>query len=81
MGSKASENLDDKPEKNELLSNLILVDKRCLEILNELEESDLQNEPLLTNPVAKTKQDALLWTIKHRMWHNGQMAMIKSHQP
>jgi len=80
MGTNPKDNLDDKPNKAEMKANLALIDNTCLKILDAMEESDLMSSPLLDNPMGKTKQDILLWTVKHRMWHNGQMALIKSHQ-
>ena len=78
MDTKPFNNMEDKPNKLALTKYLDLVDSRCLEIVSSLKDSDFKEVTALDNPVAKTKRDALLWTVKHRMWHNGQAAMIKS---
>ena len=79
MGSNALADLDTKPTASTMLDNLALLDQRSLDILDSLNVEDLDEKTLLRNPVAKTKKDALVWTFKHRMWHTGQMALIKSH--
>jgi hypothetical protein len=79
MGSDPKKDLDKKPDTQLLLANLNLLDKRGLEILSAMNESDLETGTILKNPMAVSKKDALLWHVKHRMWHLGQVTMIKSH--
>lgn len=45
-----------------------------------MKESDLEQplEPfIIEHPVAKTKQEAIDWNIKHTMWHCGQIGLLK----
>ncbi len=79
MGSNPLENLDEKPDKDELLFAMDLIDQKNLLILDELKEEELAEEPIMKNPVASTKEEALAWNFKHRMWHTGQIALINSH--
>ena len=79
MGSNALVNLTDKPDSIKLIRDLSLIDSRGLEIIDAMSVDELDEKPILENPMAKTKKDALLWAAKHRMWHNGQIALIKSH--
>lgn len=78
MNSIPGESLNEKPDPLMMRENLNVIDRRCKEILSTLNETDLNQATLLKNPVADTKRDALSWAIKHRMWHNGQIAMIAS---
>jgi len=79
MGSNPLSEIDSKDEADVMLRNLKLVDERSLEILDALEDENLEEKTLIRNPMAKIKKDALIWTFKHQMWHNGQMALIISH--
>jgi len=79
MGSSPTKSIEDKPNHQELLNHLSLVDRRSLEILDDISEDALVEAPIINNPVAKLKEDAFIWSVKHRMWHNGQIALISSH--
>ena len=63
-----------------LLSHLVLMEKKSLETIGALCESDLDTklEPAqFPHPIAKNKFGALDWNIKHTMWHCGQIGMIR----
>ena len=79
MGSDPKLDLDKKPGMSLLLANLNLLDKRGIEIVSSMDEKDLESPTILKNPMAVSKKEALLWHVKHRMWHVGQVSMIKSH--
>ena len=79
MNSNPLDHLSDKPDSEEMITNLELIDRRGIELLNSLDEKELDEATLMENPVAKTKMEALFWAFKHRMWHSGQIALIKSH--
>jgi uncharacterized damage-inducible protein DinB len=53
------------------------LNEEALNVVNMLQEDELEQSTLITNPVAKTKYESLSFAIKHQMWHNGQIAMIK----
>ena len=76
-GSNPNENWRDRPNKTELLVFLTEIDKSTRQTLEILTESQLEEETEVLNPIAKNKYDALTFTFKHQMWHNGQIAMIK----
>lgn len=76
MGSKPIDDLSKKPERDEMLNNMALVDQRTLEILENLNQEKLMEATIMDNPVANNKLEALFWSVKHRMYHNGQMAVI-----
>ncbi len=76
-GSNPLENRKNRPDKNQLLEYKSEIDLGSNRILEMLTEKTLTERTEIENPVAKTKYDALTFTFKHQMWHNGQIAMIK----
>ncbi len=69
-----------KTSSTDLIEHLTLVQKRSLEIIQSLSESDLKNElekADTPHPIAKNKYEALDWNIKHTMWHCGQLGILK----
>lgn len=68
---------DDKPSPSEILRDLSIMDNLALDVLDKVEEGQLGTPTELPNPVAKTKHEALMWSIKHQMWHGGQIATLK----
>lgn len=68
---------DDKPAPSEILRDLSVMDKLALNVLDGMEIAQLETPVELPNPVAKTKHEALMWSIKHQMWHGGQIATLK----
>lgn len=77
VGTSPTTALSDKPGTTQLKTDLQIVDSAVNNVLDNLSEQDLQNSTLLNNPVADTKYEALMWAIKHQMWHNGQIALMK----
>lgn len=75
-GSNPKESWKNRPDKKQLLEFGKEIDIAAIQILELLTEKNLK-EPTSGNPVAKIKYDALTFTFKHQMWHNGQIAMIK----
>ncbi len=69
-----------KFKSEDLLQALSIVEIASLKSIASLSDSDLSN-PLaptkVSNPVAKSKFEAITWNIQHSMWHCGQMAMLK----
>lgn len=66
------------PEK--LLQQLFLMEQKSLEIIRSLSPEDLDRalEPVASNhPIARNKFEALDWNIKHTMWHNGQLGLLR----
>ncbi|BDD05266.1 DinB family protein [Aureibacter tunicatorum] len=64
----------------ELQQHLELVQNYSLETIKNLPEEELVNplEPFVVkHPIAKTKQEAIDWNIKHTMWHCGQIGLLK----
>jgi hypothetical protein len=69
-----------KTNSTDLIKQLNLVQKKSLEIIQSLTESDLKSELEKTDtphPIAKNKYEALDWNIKHTMWHCGQLGILK----
>jgi len=66
-----------RPDKKQLLKYKEIVDQGTNKSLAQLTEQELEEKTAINNPVAKSKYDALTFTFKHQMWHNGQIAMIK----
>ncbi len=69
--------LSHKADFNQLSKTLRLVDEEIHKGLSELSDSCLEEATLVHNPIGNTKYDALMWCIKHQMWHIGQIAMIR----
>ena len=67
----------DRLDKDQLLNLKKEVDEVTNYAIDSLVEMNLKDKTEIINPVAKTKYDALTFTFKHQMWHNGQIAMIK----
>jgi len=76
-GSNPLANWNERPNKNQLLEIKKVVDMATSHALEELSEKNLTQKTEIRNPVASSKYDALTFTFKHQMWHNGQIAMIK----
>ncbi len=76
-GSNPLENWKNRPNKKQLLEYKNEIDLGTSRILKILTENNLTDQTEIGNPVAKTKYEALTFTFKHQMWHNGQIAMIK----
>lgn len=69
--------LSEKPGKDVLMQHLDIVEEFALEVLDTLAVDELSSAALYENGVAKTKYEALTFSLKHQMWHNGQIALIK----
>lgn len=76
-GSNPLEIWKNRPNKNQLLKLRNEIDLATNRTLETLTENTLAERTEIGNPVAKTKYEALTFTFKHQMWHNGQIAMIK----
>ncbi|WP_282081241.1 DinB family protein [Aquimarina algiphila] len=68
---------DERPTREIILDSLSICNKEVLRIVKNITEEEFQQQTLIPNPVAKTKYESLSFAIKHQMWHNGQIAMIK----
>ncbi|MDX2304753.1 MAG: DinB family protein [Microscillaceae bacterium] len=77
VGSQSNTHLEIKPNKERLLYDLNLINQLAIRFINDLSEENLNLKTELPNPVAETKYDSLMWTFKHQMWHNGQIALLK----
>ena len=77
MGSNPGAEMNSKPSKTKLMADLSFIDAMALDTLDKITEEDLLAPPEEKNPMAVTKYEALMWSFKHQMWHNGQIAMIK----
>jgi hypothetical protein len=63
-----------------LQKQLLLLQEKSLNTIRSLSPADLESplEPShIPHPIAKTRFEAIDWNIKHTMWHNGQIGMIK----
>ncbi len=69
--------IEERPSKNDILTLMNLLHEETLKTIEELSPVELEQQTLLPSPVAKTKYESLSFAIKHQMWHNGQIAMIK----
>ena len=76
-GSNPLEPWKERPNKEQLLGYKEEIDFCVTRILKSLSEITLSEKTEIENPVAKTKYDALTFTYKHQMWHNGQIALVK----
>ncbi|MBD3637058.1 MAG: DinB family protein [Crocinitomicaceae bacterium] len=76
-GSDPRADWKQRPGKEELMRHWNLLCNVCTEMIPLLNEPGLDSETEIKNPVAKTKYEALAFTFKHQMWHNGQIAMVK----
>ncbi len=69
--------IGERPSREEILDGLSFCNKEALKIVKDITGEELEQQTLIPNPVAKTKYESLSFAIKHQMWHNGQIAMIK----
>lgn len=69
--------IEERPSKNDILNLMKLLNEEILKTVEELNPEELEQQTLFPSPVAKTKYESLSFAIKHQMWHNGQIAMIK----
>ena len=69
--------IEERPSKNEILMLLNLLNEEILKTVEALSPEELEKPTLVPSPVAKTKYESLSFAVKHQMWHNGQIAMIK----
>lgn len=76
-GSNPLEDWKDRPNKDQLMEFKNEIDLATKLTLEMVTEKTLSEATEIGNPVAKTKYDALTFSFKHQMWHNGQIAMIK----
>ena len=76
-GSDPTELWSNRPNPKRLLELREVINEAASTALEKLTESVLQENTEIKNPVAKIKYDALTFSFKHQMWHNGQIAMIK----
>ena len=77
FGSDPNQSLSNGFNKTKLMDFLKEVNTGATKVLETLSEKDFDRETAIQNPAAKTIYDALTFTFKHQMWHNGQIAMIK----
>ena len=75
-GSNPRDEWKARPNKVQLIEYKEEMDLATMQVLEGLAEKELKEAIELPNPVAKTKYDALTFTFKHQMWHNGQIALI-----
>ena len=64
----------------ELKNHLTIIEKKSLQIINELSIDELSEGLVpgkMEHPVAQNKLEAINWNIQHTMWHCGQLAMLK----
>ncbi|AUP81298.1 DinB family protein [Flavivirga eckloniae] len=69
--------IEERPSKKEILTLMNLLKEETIKNIKELSPEELEQKTLSPSPVAKTKYESLSFAIKHQMWHNGQIAMIK----
>lgn len=77
MKSDADARWDERPDQKAMMRDFKTVTEQANTILDQFSDQLLDEAVLLDNPVAATRFDALLWTSKHQMWHNGQLALLK----
>ena len=78
MGSDPSANIDTKPSIETMMKQLRRIDETSIDLIENMDLDQMNQDPLRAHPVAKTKYDALMWSSQHQMWHNGQIASLKS---
>lgn len=76
-GTSPEENLQKKPDKEELLIALRIIFRQVEVNLNSLPEDELEEVVKDGQPSAKTKREMLIWCSHHQMWHNGLISMLK----
>lgn len=69
--------LEERPSRDTILDSLRILDAEILKIAESISEDELEKETIEHNPVAMTKYESLSFAIKHQMWHNGQIALIR----
>ena len=77
LKSNPSDFENEKPTRKELIEIYEFTLSLVLENLNNLSDSELDNNTEIPNPAAKTKYEALKWLSHHQSWHNGQIAMLR----
>ncbi|MDT0608140.1 DinB family protein [Croceitalea rosinachiae] len=75
--SDSSAYIEERPGREEILDGLSLCNMEVLKVVKDMTESELEQQTLVPNPVAKTKYESLIFAVKHQMWHNGQIAMLR----
>ncbi len=75
--SKPLEYMNEKPSPKEILNALDIVDEEVHSVIDNIDMNELNEPPIIHNPVAKTKYSSIFFCVKHQMWHNGQIAMLK----
>lgn len=63
-----------------LRNHLTFVGEQSLQIIRALPLEELEqplNPASLPHPIANTKFEALDWSVKHTMWHCGQLGILK----
>lgn len=76
-GSNPKAEWTERPNKEILLVLFSEINNATNAALEIVTDTDLEEQTEIKNPIAKTKYDALTFTFKHQMWHNGQIAMLK----
>ncbi|UKN02958.1 hypothetical protein K6119_05445 [Paracrocinitomix mangrovi] len=76
-GSQPNADWLERPGKEVLMKQLNFINNVCVEMIPLLNEAGLDAATEIKNPVAISKYEALAFTFKHQMWHNGQIAMCK----
>lgn len=66
-----------RPNKEQLIQTLKFMGEVSFNIIERLDEEDLDRDTHNSNPVAKNRYEALTFSFKHQMWHNGQIAMVR----
>lgn len=77
MGTHPDDNLQAKPDKEELLKALRLIFRHVEVMLSSLEADELDAPTEVPHPLANTRREVLIWCTHHQMWHNGNISMIK----
>lgn len=78
-GLKRNE-LNSEVTVEELKENWNLMQIQTIETLDNLQDKDLNNEIFKLpkpHPFVKTKENSISWSIKHTMWHCGQIGTLK----
>ena len=68
---------NEKPTQKELLEIYEFTMTLVLDNLNQLTESELNDNTEIPNPSVSTKYEALKWLSHHQSWHNGQIAILR----
>ena len=68
---------NEKPSKEQLMEIYEFTFFLIFNNLENLPDSDLEEDTAIPNPAVKTKYQALSWLAQHQSWHNGQIATLK----